>query len=495
MKKTLVKTALFMLLASMILPAQAFADAFGPEEWTQYRMNSHNNPIYEGSPENPINQTLKTGDEVRATPVVVGNRVYVGNHNSGDLFAFDVNTGEQIWKSKAPNWIHSEMIYNDGRLFVGYGNRFFQENGNRGTEDSGLLALDAETGETLWDFKTEGEVMPTPAIYKENVYIAAGDKQVHAINMETGEESWKVDLGNVVSMSSPNIHDGILYVGTGQPRPYRFTAVDLEEQKILWQTEFPDVVAGLDDVPPVVYDNRFVITTALEFAKKESARTGGSTNFLADNRVSAAEMAQMDHLMYALDIKTGEIAWQKSLGTGTNVENNKSGAPIIYEDQIFVGSPITKKFYSYEAETGEQIWSYDTNVNKGAPVAADGKVYFGDVKGLVYAFDTTSGELVGKKELSGKLAPAGPVLISNHLVVGSQDSNVYIFPVDSLLGSDSAAGDEKAAPETDSGQENATDTETAGAESGNGNMIWIFAAAALGAGALLFIFFRRNRAE
>lgn len=414
MKKLLLSFIIVLLSASPVL---AKTDVFGPDEWTQYRMNSENNPVFQNGMKKNLKQVIKTDDEVRSTPVIVGNNVYVGNDKTGGIYSYNINSKKMDWKAKAPNWIHSEIIYSNGQLFVGYGNRFFQEDGTRGTEASGLLSLDPETGEILWDFKTKGEVMPTPAFYKDSVFITTGDKHLYAINPETGQENWRLELGHVISMSSPNIKNGILYVGGGAPRPYTFFAVDLESRKILWETEFEDVYAGLDDVPPVIYNDQYVITTGIE-----------ENDGLHDNWA-----AEPNHMMYAMDIKTGEVVWEESLGKGEWVKNNKSGAPIIYKDQLFVGSPITKKFYSYDPKTGKQLWNYSTNVNKAPPVADKDIVYFTDTKGFVYAFSTESGELLGQKELGGKLAPAGPVLMNDHLIIGSQDSNVYIIPISEII--------------------------------------------------------------
>src|SRR5699024_810525 len=120
-------------------------------------------------------------------PVIVNNNLFIGNHDTGELFAFDVTTGEELWKNKAPNWVHSEMIYQNGLVYVGYGNRFFQENGVRGTGDNGILALDAETGDIEWSFETEGEVMPTPAYYKDHIYITTGDRNLYKLNASDGK--------------------------------------------------------------------------------------------------------------------------------------------------------------------------------------------------------------------------------------------------------------------------------------------------------------------
>ncbi|GAA0315557.1 PQQ-binding-like beta-propeller repeat protein [Bacillus carboniphilus] len=392
----------------LLMPIQSvIAAEIGPTEWTQYRMNSENNPVYNSDFNEEIRLNLPTNDEIRSTPVIVGNRAYVGNHNTGGLFSFDLESGELLWENKAPNWIHSEMIYAEGQLFVGYGNRFFQDDGTRGTGESGMLSLDPETGDILWDFQTKGEVMPTPAYDNGTVYITTGDRHLYAIDPKSGKEKWSLNLDSRVSMSSPNIKDGVLYVGGADP--YAFYAVDLEEREIKWQQVFDQVTSGLDDVPAVIFNDQLVITTGVESDEKHN------------------------HKIYAMDITTGDIVWEDSLGMGAMVDNNKSGAPIIYEDKVFVGSPITQKFYSYNAESGEKEWEYKSHVNKAPPVAENGVVYFTDTKGIVYGFDTESGELLGQKTLGGKLAPSGPVLMNGHLIVGSQDSNVYVLPVKDIL--------------------------------------------------------------
>lgn len=418
--KKIILAFIIVFLSSQSLMAKA--DTFGPEDWTQFRMNPENNPVFHGEFKGEINRVIDTEDEVRSTPVIVGDSIYIGNDKSGGIYSYNIKKDKFNWSATAPNWIHSEIIHVNGQLFVGYGNRFFQEDGTRGTGQSGLLSLNAKSGEVLWDFKTKGEVMPTPAFYKGTVYITTGDKHLYAIDPKNGEEKWRLELGNVISMSSPNIKNGVLYVGGGEPRPYTFFAVDLESKKILWETEFEDVYAGLDDVPPVIYKNKYVFTTGIEDGSEGD------------------ETPTPNHMIYALDMKTGEIVWKRNLGTGEMVANNKSGAPMVYGDQVFVGSPITKTFYSFSAKTGKELWNYPANVNKAPPVADKKVVYFTDVKGLVYAFNTKTGKLLGKKELGGKLAPAGPVLMNDHLIVGSQDSNVYILPTKEILESDKSAG-------------------------------------------------------
>src|SRR5690625_4858085 len=100
------------------------------DEWNQYRNNSKNNPVIKNySLSNQFIDVLNTNNEIRSTPVISGENIYIGNHESGNISAYNLVTGELLWENQAPNWIHSEIIHTNNQLFVGYGNRFMQENG------------------------------------------------------------------------------------------------------------------------------------------------------------------------------------------------------------------------------------------------------------------------------------------------------------------------------------------------------------------------------
>ncbi|GAA1345854.1 PQQ-binding-like beta-propeller repeat protein [Arthrobacter roseus] len=418
--------ALLMVFApATIISAPLPSPSSSSQEWTQYRLSADKNAVVVNTALKDLGEvTYATNDQVRATPVVVGNRLFVGNHDSGDLFAFDLTTGEEIWHNQAPNWVHSEMIYRDGTVFVGYGNRFPQENKKfRGTGESGVLALEAETGRIIWDFKTDGEVMPTPAFANGSVYVVTGDHNLYQIDPETGKEQSRTDIGSAVSMSSPALKDGILYFGAGHPPPgFSITAYDTGSNKILWQSDFPETLYGMDDVPPAVHDS-VLVTTAIEAVPEDQNREEG----------------EFTHTIYGVNTSDGSVLWKDTLGKGKPKPNNKSGAPMIYNSNVFVGSPTTKTFYSYDLMTGERLWQFDSGTVKGAPVAKDGVVYFGNTDGEIHGLSAESGEEQGSHQLEGKLAPAGPIIVNNSVIVGSQDSNVYAFPLADANGENAKA--------------------------------------------------------
>lgn len=381
-------------------------ESFGADSWKQYRYSPDSNAVIDSGHDPLEYMRLETKEEVRATPVVADGKVFIGNHDSGEIMAFDLADGRKIWEEHAPNWIHSEAIYHEGKVYVGYGNRHFKADGTRGTGASGVMALDAETGEEIWNYETDGEVMPTPAIYGDHLYITTGDRHLYKLTLGEGKLIHKHYLGSVVSMSSPNIYKGTLYFGSGAPKPYTFHAYDLETDEIKWETDLTDIERGLDDVPAAV-DEGIAVTTAI---------------VINDD-------GESEHEIYAMDTDTGKISWQDNWGPGKTVRNNKSGAPMIHDGKVFVASPKTEKYYAYDLKSGEKLWELADAAAKAPPAAKDGIVYFANTEGYVSGIDIETGRKVKEKQLGGTLAPAGPVIANDTMFVGSQDSYVYIVPL------------------------------------------------------------------
>lgn len=409
------RTVSSILVASTaIIAGHGIAGGQTGGDWTQYRHTHTNNTHVTSGLDQIYNGAIQTANEVRATPVVADGKIFVGNHDSGELQAFDLASGDLLWQEQAPNWVHSEMIYADGRIFVGFGNRFFDPThpeGIRGTGESGVLSLDPDTGEQQWRFDTPGEVMPTPAVVGGAVYAVTGDRTLYKLDPTTGDELHTADLGHVVSMSSPSEHDGVLFFGGGAPAPYTFFAYDTAEDEMAWEAEFPEFNRGLDDVPPAV-DEGLVVTTA--------------------NRALFPGIAgpRETHTIVAIDEQSGQERWRHDIGTGPAPTNNRSGAPTISDGVVYVGSPTMSAAYAYDLHTGDQLWRNPIGAIKGAPVIDGEDAYFSTTAGDVYRLDTRSGEITGKLGLEGALAPAGPTIVDDSLMVPSQSRNVYVTPLD-----------------------------------------------------------------
>lgn len=425
-------------LMALFSAFSATAVPLGPPDWTQYRMGPTSNAVYK-DPGAAAKQALprrvyRTGAPIRATPVIVGGKLLVGNHKTGGLTAFDLKTGRVLWRNRAPNWVHSEMIEAGGLIYVGYGDREFITSTLRGEGPSGVLALDPDTGKIAWEFKTVGEVMPTPAYLNGVVYVTTGAGELYALDAGTGRRRWelplrtdaiRVDTGALklapglpafVSMSSPHIKNGVLYIG-GLDTVF---AIDLATHKVKWKFSR---LASFTDVPVAISGNGVIVTTGVKEPLQLSA----------EELIKYGNEQPNYHFIYALN-PDGSLRWKRLMGPGPHQKNNTSGAPAIAGGRVYVGSPYAKAFFAYDVDSGKKLWAFGTGTKiKGPPVIDNGIVYFGDTEGNLYVLDARTGKLRKKLKFPAALAPAGPVIIDRNLYFGCQDGNVYSIPIADLV--------------------------------------------------------------
>lgn len=131
-----------------------------------------------------------------------------------------------------------EPIVMDGRLFVGF------------NDQDKLTALNAQTGEELWSFFTEGPVRVPPAGHNGRVYFCSDDGFLYCVHAETGKLQWKLQggpsaqhaIGNQrivsawVARGGPVIRDGTVYFAASI-WPFMGTfiyAVDADTGTIVW---------------------------------------------------------------------------------------------------------------------------------------------------------------------------------------------------------------------------------------------------------------------
>lgn len=288
-------------------------------------------------------QTGATNLGIHGTPAIVGETAYVGGYD-GAMYAFDVRTGEQVWKTS--NWrlhgaiaIGSSPVYWDGVLYV------VAEYNYPWQESSGTMwALDAETGEPLWhDDRLWGMPHPSLAIdpATERIVTGSNDGVVYCWEFPSLEFAWEYETDGEVKGTIPT-YEGGAFVGSWDGG---FRRLDLEDGNEEWTFETGQIVMsnpGIDPETGIVY-------------------TGGD-----------------DRFVHALDAETGEELWSRY------VHGKVLGSLTVTADAVLVGSYDTH-LYALEKDTGEVRWRVE-NVGHvtSEPVPHDGRIFYaerGDITG------------------------------------------------------------------------------------------------------------------
>jgi outer membrane protein assembly factor BamB len=82
------------------------------------------------------------------------------------------------------------------------------------TQESHLYALDAKTGEVIWDLPRTGNVYSKPAIAGDVLYFGSGDRHLYALDPKTGKVKWKFEAQDMVC--NPVVNNGGVYFGSGK---------------------------------------------------------------------------------------------------------------------------------------------------------------------------------------------------------------------------------------------------------------------------------------
>lgn len=132
-----------------------------------------------------------------AAPVVTPGTILVGT-SRGRVYALDTSSSEHQWTYETRGYGSQWFIaVADEMAFLG--------------GDMQLVAVDIESGDEVWQVDVDSEIRASPAVVGDTVFLATYGQAVHALDAGTGEQQWQVSGGG--GKSSPVVTDGFLFIG------------------------------------------------------------------------------------------------------------------------------------------------------------------------------------------------------------------------------------------------------------------------------------------
>ena len=294
------------------------------------------------------------------TPIIVDQTVYTMD-TEGKISSVNLQNGKKNWQvsiipeDEEPTALTGGLAFDEGKLFIADGFGF-------------LLALDPATGKKLW----------------------------------------QVQL-NVPARASPSAADGRVYVVTLANELLALSAAD---GSVLWRHQGDQVMAGLLGAPsPAIIGNTVVVT------------------------YSSGDVI-------ALRVENGEESWSDNI-TGLNMQRGVTklsdirGLPVVDHERVFVAN-ASNRMIAIDMRTGERAWQRDFGT-LNTPWAAGNLVFMITAQNDLVALRQEDGKmrwatgLDDAKTKKGKdvVIWSGPVLAGGRLiVVGSNETMVEIDPAD-----------------------------------------------------------------
>ena len=239
-----------------------------------------------------------------------------------------LNTPKMLWKVKTAGQVISSPVIMDNTLYVG-------------SSDQSLYAINASTGIIIWEYKTGGSINSTPLVSKGKVLFLSYDGFFYALNQSDGKLVWKFKTGGE---SIFNVKD--YYNGSFKPDFWDFYLSSAIENNGL-------VYFGSSD------SNVYAIDLATG-AKVWSYKTEGSIHSSPALYENSLVIGSWDSAIYCLDATTGLEQW--SYTTGKDIEQyiwiGIQASPSIENGIVYIGSRDAK-FYALNIKTGDTLWTND----------------------------------------------------------------------------------------------------------------------------------------
>jgi outer membrane protein assembly factor BamB len=232
--------------------------------------------------------TLPSAFGIHGTPTVANGLVYVGAYD-GALYAFDLATGERVWRTPLGDAIGSSPAYHDGVVYIAV---------EYDDPDGSVFGVDARTGAVAWeDDRPTDHPHSTIAIDREagRLVVGSNDGTLYGWSYPDRERAWTFDTAGAIKGPIAT-HDGGAFFGSWDGRIYRVSLDDGTED---WSYDTGNLVmggAGIDTDAGVVY-------------------VGGH-----------------DGVLHAFDAASGDRRW--GYGTGGRI----TGCPTVAGDGLLVGS-------------------------------------------------------------------------------------------------------------------------------------------------------------
>jgi outer membrane protein assembly factor BamB len=430
---------------SIFAPLVGCAVAISADAQSMFRGDPAHTGAYTGPAPRQFHRVkwrFATGNRVISSPVIRGKALYFGD-DDGNVYAVDSETGRQMWKTKTRGPVPATPAVVNGTLYVG-------------SYDGNFYALNADTGALKWKFATGGErrfeakglhgmqpktqtiadpfdiFLSSPVVVGGAVYFGSGDGNVYALDANSGELRWKFKTGDVVH-ASPAFADGVVFVGSWDSY---FYAIDAKNGKEKWRFHGGEDAlihnqVGFQSSPAVV--DGVVYTGCRDAQLYALEAESGKEKWKIDNQLSwvITSPAVVGGKVY-FATSDSALYHVADAATGKSLVKEDGGAymfssPTVVNDTAFIGV-LNGTLAARDAASGKLLWEFQTDAskeNKGwvltaerrfnvpmlffdnwregplvaqdrqlsvgsifsSPLVANGAVYFGSTDGFVYAID------------------------------------------------------------------------------------------------------------
>ncbi len=322
-----------------------------------------------------------------------------------------------------------------------------------------VLAIDRNDGKVLWQ-RSVHEAIPgegghdtgslasaSPVTDGEHVYAFFGSHGLYALDAKTGEPIWDVDFGDMQTKhghgegSSPVLHDGKLFVNWDHEGLSFLAALDAESGKKIWREPRDERTSWSSPIVIEVDGTPQVITTATGAIRANHADSGEliwKCSGLSDNVVATpvydsdsgtllATSSYDFQSMLAIDIRgaTGDLSGGERVLWRRSKRTPYIPSPLLYRGYLHFLAHYQGVLSRVDIKTGDEPTGPfrlgELRDIYASPVAADGRLYFVDRSGMTLVLRAgAEPEPLAWNQLDDRFS-ATPALVGSDLLLRGEN--------------------------------------------------------------------------
>src|SRR5437588_2091868 len=289
----------------------------------------------------------------------------------------------------------------------------------------------------LWFHSLGTPLLDAPVIGNNSIYQLASDGYLHMLDIQSGEERWRVLVGGALAANGLALGHGMVYLALAG---HFIAALDAHNGQERWRFDTVGVVRAA----PLVVGHVLLVASGANSLFCLDALTGEeywvfhSEDALTEFWPTRTVPVVAGGLVYvalgaanefnALSIRTGRKVWE------VNVHERMTGGPMLNAALGLVYIVTwSGRIVAIDAHSGSKRWDFHISGGSESSPALSLRLdmlYLGSFAGYLYALDASTGRLNWRMPVGSAISasPMGvPVAVQDWVVAASQDGNCLIL--------------------------------------------------------------------
>jgi len=329
----------------------------------------------------------KAGRQLR--PASQSGSIYAADYK-GLLMAIDADSGNKLWEIKTKLPFTGGPGIADNLLLMG-------------TENGEVFAFDASTGTQLWSATVTSEVLAAPAVSDGVVVVRCIDGRIFGLDADTGQRVWiydhSVPLLTLRGNAPPLLRAGVAFIGYDGGQ---VVALRTDDGTLMWE--------------------QTLVTSEGRTELERLSDIDGQLVFIASDLL----VSSYKNRLASLAADSGRLLWFKDISSASGVSVDRINLTL---------SDKEGNLWLLDRRNGAESWKHDQLLRRGLtrPVFYGSFIVVGDQEGYLHWINISDGHFAAREKVGGKGFSGPPLVIGNTLYVMTKKGEITAFRAGAAL--------------------------------------------------------------